>query len=651
MSGRTSGLSGRTSELSGRTSELEKLIKHHQDLYYNGESEISDAEFDALWDELKSLDPDNPILKKVGADGQTPETEGNFAKVRHLIPMGSQEKAANPEAFAEWAKKHVYDEYLVEYKLDGASLELQYENGTFVRAVTRGDGVIGDDITANAVKMGGLVKNLQKNTGDLFNNETYALTGGVRGEVIMTHEVHDKFFADKANCRNAANGLMKRKNGEGSEYLQIICYDAHFTDGQPFTDEKGKMQWLKDCGFNVSPLVICKSVQEVNDYRSHVMDIRSTIPYDIDGLVIKGNQIDEADMARNRPDKQIAYKFSLEEAVTVIRNVIWSESGATYTPIAEFDAVELAGTTVQKASLSNPNMIKKLDLHIGSHVVVTKRGEIIPKVESLVQNPAGVTPIVQPVVCGVCGTNLVDDGTRLFCPNAGCPKRILHQIQKWINVLDVRDFGENLIIRLFELGRIRSISDLYTLTVGELAELDRMGEKSAAKVIASLNSHRDVTLAQFVAGFDIEGFGEVQIEKLVAAGLNTLELLTAATPEQIAAVYGFADISAGTFVEGIRACSREMFELSSSETIHIKSSAGGRLSGKSFCFTGELVTMKRADAEKLVKENGGTAKSSVTKDLTYLVTNDTSSGSSKNRKAAELGISIINEETFLELLK
>ena len=634
-----------------RISELEKLIKYHQDLYYNGESQITDAEFDALWDELKSLDPDNLILKKVGADGRTPETEGNFAKVRHLIPMGSQEKAANPEAFAEWAKKHVYDEYLVEYKLDGASLELQYENGTFVRAITRGDGTVGDDITANALKMGGLVKTLQKSTGDLFADESYALTGGVRGEVVMTHEVHKKHYSDKANCRNAANGLMKRKNGEGSEHLQIICYDAHFVGEQPFADEKGKMQWLKDCGFNVSPLVICKSVQEVNDYRAHVMDIRSTIPYDIDGLVIKGNEIDEADMARNRPDKQIAYKFSLEEAVTIIRNVIWSESGATYTPIAEFDAVELAGTTVQKASLSNPNMIKKLDLHIGSHVVVTKRGEIIPKVESLVQNPDGVIDIVQPEVCGVCGTKLVDDGTRLFCPNPGCPKRILHQIQKWINVLDIRDFGENLILRLFELGRIRSISDLYTLTVTELADLDRMGEKSATKVIASLNSHRDITLAQFIAGFDIEGFGEVQAEKLVAAGFNSLELLSAATSEQIAAVYGFADISAATFVEGISVCSKEMFSLVNTGTIRIKTGGGGKLTGKSFCFTGELVTMKRADAEKLVKENGGTAKSSVTKDLTYLVTNDTSSGSSKNRKAAELGISIINEETFLRLLK
>ena len=201
-----------------RISELEKLITKYQASYYNGEGEISDAEFDKLWDELKELDPKNPVLQKVGADS------GNFEKVRHVMPMGSQEKAANPEQFLAWAEKHKYNEYLVEYKLDGASLELQYENGYLVRAVTRGDGTIGDDITANAKKMGGVNAAIYK------DGELVPFTGGVRGEVIMTHEVHKKYFSDKANCRNAANGLMKRKDGNGSEYLKLIVYDALSTD-------------------------------------------------------------------------------------------------------------------------------------------------------------------------------------------------------------------------------------------------------------------------------------------------------------------------------------------------------------------------------------------------------------------------------------
>ena len=192
-----------------RISELEKLIVRYQNSYYNGESEIPDADFDRLWDELKSLDPSNPILHKVGADS------GNFEKAPHVMPMGSQEKAANPEEFLEWAKKHDYSEYLVEYKLDGASLELQYKNGKLLRAVTRGDGTIGDVITDNAVKMKGVVKTLSSD-----------FSGGIRGEVIMTHQVHKNLYSDKANCRNAANGLMKRKDGEGSEKQTSNVYEA-----------------------------------------------------------------------------------------------------------------------------------------------------------------------------------------------------------------------------------------------------------------------------------------------------------------------------------------------------------------------------------------------------------------------------------------
>ena len=214
---------------SARIPELEKLILRYQKSYYNGEGEISDAEFDRLWDELKVLDPANPILHRVGQDS------GNFQKAPHVMPMGSQEKAADPEQFLEWVKKHEYSEYLVEYKLDGASLELQYNGGTLLRAVTRGDGTTGDVITENAVKMKGVLKQLSGVPS------AAAFTGGIRGEVIMTHTVHKSLYSDKANCRNAANGLMKRKDGEGSENLTLIVYDVWATEGeQPFKDEEEK---------------------------------------------------------------------------------------------------------------------------------------------------------------------------------------------------------------------------------------------------------------------------------------------------------------------------------------------------------------------------------------------------------------------------
>lgn len=628
-----------------RIKELESLIKKYQSSYYNGEAEIEDSQFDKLWDELKSLDPANQILKKVGADS------GNFPKKAHVMPMGSQEKAADPEQFLAWATKHSYDEYFVEYKLDGASLELQYENGKLISAVTRGDGQTGDDITPNALKMNGVIKILSRN-GEIFD-----YTGGIRGEVIMTHQVHQTHFRDKANCRNAANGLMKRKDGTGSEYLTLIVYDALSTDGEsPFSDEEEKINWLKSCGFNTVKLEIVKTPDQVIDYRAKVMEIRKSLDYDIDGLVIKERRIDHEDASRNRPDRQIAFKFSLEEAVSTLREIEWSVNGATYTPVAIFDEVELNGTKVQRASLANPDTMKTLGIAMGCKVVVVKRGEIIPKIERVIHGE-NEKPVVIPEKCEVCGGTIINDGTRLYCGNKYCSKRVLHQLTKWVQVIDIRDLGETLLNDLFRSGRVKKISDLYTLTVEELTPYFLNSESIASekkslgaeKVLKSIQNHTEVSLAQFAAGFDIEGIGETTVEKLVNAGYDSLEKLLSLTEEQISCVHGFAEIMAKTAVEGLKECREEMLQLSQ-KYIKIKSSGEGKLKGLSFCFTGELHTMKRQDAEKLVKEQGGSCKSSVTKDLSYLVTNDTASGSSKNVKAKSFGIPVIDEMEFLKLI-
>ena len=657
--------------------ELANKIKKYQKSYYENEAEISDEEFDALWDELKSLDPNHPVLKEVGSDvdfsAQNPDSKDGFQKAKHLIPMGSQEKAANPEQFLAWANKHKYPEYLVEYKLDGASLELQYENGVFTKAVTRGNGEIGDDITQNALKMSGIVKQLDNK-----------YTGGVRGEVIMTRTVHKNHFSDKANCRNAANGLMKRKDGTGSEHLTVICYDAFFinTDLQdsssgiksPFSTEKEKILWLKKSGFNTAELEICKNPEEVIDYRAKVMELRPTLDFDIDGLVVKNNQIDIEDAFRNRPDKQIAFKFSLEEAISTVKKVIWNENGATYTPIAEFDTVELAGTKVSRASLANPNTIRDLGLYIGSKVVVTKRGEIIPKIEYVLKEEIfseedtlfaaaqkeDLQPVEIPTTCGTCGSTLQNDGTRLFCPNPKCSKRALHQIEKWISVLDIRDFGTTLIKNLFDAKDIQSIYDIYkldeeTLTKHFLNEESIEKDKvslGAKKVLQAIEKSKNVTLAKFVAGFDIEGIGETMVEKLIEGGFSTLDSLLSASEQDFSDVYMFAEITAKTLFNGLKDNKEEMEKLVKENIITIESTAveNPKLAGLSFCFTGELYTMKRAEAEKKVKALGGTTKSSVVKGLSYLVTNDTSSGSAKNVKAQNLGIPVINEEEFLKML-
>lgn len=619
-----------------RAAFLAAEIARHQNLYYNGDAEISDAQFDALWDELRSLDPGNPLFSRVGRD-----LADGWPKARHIIPMGSQSKASSPEEFMAWATKIAHPLYLVQHKLDGASIELQYAAGRLVHAVTRGDGLIGDDITANVRRMIGVVS---------FLPETFS--GGVRGEVLMRKSVHAAKYADKANCRNAANGLMKRKDGEGSSDLEVVCYDAAAEAGAkpPFGDEMEKLDWLARMGFEVVPSKICEGAPAVVEYRARVMDERPGLPFDIDGLVVKGKEIDPEDQARPRPEKQIAFKFSLEEAISTLRDVEWSESGASFTPIGIVDPVRLAGTTVQRANLCNTNMITTLGLRIGSRVIMTKRGEIIPKIEGLVENPADSSPIPIPSTCS-CGAILVDDGTRLWCPNAACPKKELHRLEKWLDAVEARSFGVGILAKLHASGRVREISDLYRLTVEELAGYERMGETSAAKVLRNLRAKTELSLERFIAGFDIEGIGELIAAKAVAAGFDSLGRLRSATVEELDEVEGFAEITARALLDGLSALSAQMENLLATGAIRIvEPRRDGGLSGRSFCFTGELVSMKRAEAESLVKALGGSVRSSVTKDLSYLVTNDPATGSSKNRKAVEYAIPILDEAAFRALI-
>lgn len=617
--------------------ELAELVSYHQDRYYNGDAEISDAEFDSLWDRLRELAPDHPVVRRVGAD-----RAGYFAKRRHLMPMGSQEKASGDDQFRQWAAKTGLSRFVVQFKLDGASIELQYRGGAFVAGVTRGDGEVGDDITANVVRMHGVPKTVP----DSF-------TGSVRGEVIMTHEVHTRHYSDKANCRNAANGIMKRKDGVGAEYLHIRTYDvwsAHSDDRVAL--ETTKVEWLRKAGFDVVETTVIDGVESVIEYRAKISDRRTALGYDIDGLVVKSDEVDERDMQRARPTRQIAFKFAAEEAVTVLREVEWSESGHLYTPVGHIDPVRLAGTTVRRASLVHPDLISQLGLRIGSEVVVTKRGDIIPKIERVFRQPSETHDIAIPTTCSTCGATLVNEGKRLYCPNTACPRRSFHRLQKWVTTLDIRDLGDALIERLFATGRVGEIADLYGLTADELAELEGMGRVSATKIVDRLRGQTDVPLARFVAGFDINGIGERKVEMAVDAGFNTLDALRSAGVEELAAVDGYARTTAQQLAEGLEAVREEMDRVLATGLVTIappRSDDDLPLVGNSFCFTGAMLTMKRSEAEELVRSLGGTTRSAPTKGLTYLVTNDADSGSSKARKARELGVEIIDEPAFRAL--
>ena len=621
---------------------LAGLIERYQETYYSGEGEITDEEFDLLWDELKNLSPEHPVLSRVGKD-----SIDGFQKVRHIIPMGSQEKAAVPEDFVAWASKIKPESFIVQYKMDGASLELQYENGKLKAAVTRGDGIIGDNITANALRMTGIVQGITGN-----------FSGGVRGEVIMTHDVWREKYSDKANCRNAANGIMRRKDGSGCEDLIIICYDAAAAgDDSFFINEIKKIEWLKKQGFRVSETQVFTDPEKVIKYRQEISAKRKNLNFDIDGLVVKDINTDMTDLRRAKPERQIAFKFEPEIAYSILKDIEWSETGTTYTPIGILEPVRLAGTTVQRANLNNPGMIRNMGLKIGSSVRVVKRGEIIPKIEGLA--PDGILAendkkeIVFPDRCGCCSTVLIDTDTRLYCPNPACPKISLHRLEKWISILDIRELGEKLLKQLFDTGRVKSIPDLYSLTEDEVSKLDRMGELSAAKVIRHINTKRQLPLAAFVAGFNLDGVGELIMEKVVSSGYDTLEKLRSAKLEDLLNIHGLGEITAAIISEGIKDTAAEMDKVLSTGIISILPPPNAEeipLKGLSFCITGELKSMKRNKAEEKIKSLGGSVRSAVAKDLSFLVSNDSSSGSSKNKKALELGIKIIDEKAFLTLI-
>ena len=311
-------------------------------------------------------------------------------------------------------------------------------------------------------------------------------TGAVRAEIVLFHDSYDKKHSDKQNCRNAAAGIVRRKDGVGSKDLNIIYYDAvSITDDVIFTTEIQKIKWLKD---QVFPTVLTKTAHtpmEVIKIRETVMNnTRATLNYDIDGLVIKGKAIDKEDMKRAKPVKQIAFKFQAEGIETTLLDVEWSISGHHYTPVAIVETVHLMGSNVSRASLANPNLIKDLKIKIGAEVFITKRGDIIPKIEYVIKTPPNAKDIPIPSICEICNTPLINEGTQLYCPNDFCPKRAYYRLTKWIKTLNVKHFSKKLMIRpLFDSGKIQTIADFYHLRVSDLTRLEGVKETSARKAL------------------------------------------------------------------------------------------------------------------------------------------------------------------------
>lgn len=666
--------------------DLVEQLQQAQDAYYNGDPVMSDAEFDALEDELRELDPKNAYFQRVGAKAK----KTKWKKVKHSAPMGSLLKVQTEDEFTKWmadvsakiktaASSGDIDKadsaQVVSEKLDGISISLRYEDGKLVSAVTRGDGITGEEITRNVLLMQGVPKKARD------------LTGYVRGEIVLKKSDHKKHVPEYKNPRNAASGIAKRESDpEPCKHLTVICYQL-LSERHKITDKAMEFKLLDAIGFTVPSWTLCKTSTEIEKiYADYVKGRREKLDYDIDGLVVECNSLavmEHLGEHDGRPKGARAFKFPHEEQATRLRDIVWQVGNSgRVTPVAYFDTVSLAGASVSQASLHNVDNIQRLAtrcpqtlLGMGDKILVSRRNDVIPYVEKVLRASSNARFAV-PTDCPSCGTKLVrsqfqgakpsrDDtvlgavaklmvqaqGAYLLCPNGSkCPAQRSGAVKRWVNKLDVKDWGDTLIDALVESGMVKSPADLYGLDEAKLAALTlsgkKVGDSTAKKVMRNLRAKMELRIADFVGSLGIDMWGRSMTQTIVDAGLDTLEKMEDATVAQISAIPGVGDTKAVKFVEGFRRSRKLIDELLAVGVTVKKPITGGKLSGISFCFTG---VRDPAFADEIL-EAGGTVKSSVGKGLTYLVAKDPKSTSGKAKKARAQGTEVISLEEAKALL-
>lgn len=618
---------------------VKKLVEAKQAYYgSSGQPIMSDQEYDALEALVRKIDPDHPILQKVGS-----EPASSWEKSSHEIPMGSLNKVHSDKEFQSWTIKFQPDiKYIAQPKLDGLSLELKYSDEGLIEAVTRGDGFVGENILANAKKMKGVPHDV-------------GVSCSVRAEIVLPKRdfirINDCLseFKKYSNERNAAAGISRRLDGAFCQYLQVIAYDIikepESNSGYP--DEVVKISMLNELGFTV-PITYSGGVSSMLSAISKFRMQRDSYPYCIDGVVIK---INSAETQRSlgsvggKPRAQIACKFDPPGAVTKFLKEDWpvGRTGVV-TPLANLDPVEIDGSIISKATLHNIAEIKRLGIGRGDTVMVVKAGDIIPKIVSVLKHEGN--PIEIPTQCPECGSSLENDGIKLICHNDLCPAKVFSRILNWVKVVTIDGLGESLLEDLFLDETVSSIADLYKLKSHDISHLSGWGVKSASSIIENIKNTQTLEPATFLAAVGIPGISHRTAEDLFGR-FETLEAILQATVDDISSMRGYSGISATSIVEGLSKYREEIETLAKIINLSGKPSSGGSLAGKSFCFTGAMAK-PRTVYQNHVKANGGKALSTVTKDLNYLVCNE-DKGSSKTVKAKKFGVKIITEKEFLEM--
>jgi len=640
--------------------DLVEQLQQARDAYYNDAPVMSDAEYDALEDELRELDPKNAFFKQVGAKTKTTK----WKKVKHGAPMGSLLKVQNQEEFDKWAKdtedkiakgeragdlEEAKRDLVVSEKLDGISISLKYEKGKLVQAVTRGDGETGEDITRNVLLMKGVVKDARD------------LTGFIRGEIILKKSDHQKHVPEYKNPRNAASGIAKRESdADPCKHLTVVCYQV-LSRQHPITAKSVEFKLLKALGFTVPNWKRVKPSGVASMYQDYINTTRAGLDYEIDGLVVEHDDLtvmEHLGEHDGRPKGARAFKFPHEKQPTRLREIVWQVGNSgRVTPVAYFDTVELAGASVSQASLHNVSNIHRLAadspqklMGLSDKILVSRRNDVIPYVEKVL-TPSKNARFAVPHDCPSCGNRLKMKGEYLLCDNsARCPAQQSGAIKRWVKKLDIKDWGDTLIEALCENGMVKSVSDLYGLDEDKLAAVTlsgkKVGKSTAKKVMKNLRAKMELRVHEFVGALGIDLWGQSMCKFIVDAGIDTLEKMEDASVGDIAQVPGVGETKAVAFVDGFRRRKKVIDDLLAAGVKVKAPVSGGKLAGLSFCFTG--IRDKAFAAE--IEDAGGAVKGSVGKGLTYLVAKDPKSTSGKAKKARDLGVEVISLEEAKALL-
>jgi len=628
-------------------SKLGELLVEAKKAYYTtGKPIMDDHTYDTLEEILKKKAPYHRLFSKVGNDN----FDTAFPKKKHSFIMGSQNKVTSYEELLKYFQLKgvgAKTQFLVQPKCDGISLEIEFDDGHLVDAITRGDGRVGDLITQNVVLM------------KQFSATAKDFTGSVRCEIVVTQKDFEKLNQllpeeeQYSNPRNAASGISQRLDSKYSEFCSLYAVDLLSKEAD-LNSESQKVSLLKDFGFTPVESIVCQNLEEVEKvYQDFLTHKRDDYPYDIDGLVIKISDLEsqsQLGFKNLRPKGQVAYKFPPDTSHTRILEVSW-ETGpmGTITPVAKVEPIKLSGALITYASLANFELIKEKNINIDDIVTISRRGDVIPHIDSVLTK---VTKghLSAPKTCPSCHTPLVKDNKFLRCPNIqNCPAQKLGVLQLFCKSLDIKGISDKTIQKFYEVGKLSLPGDFYNLKLSDFLTIEGLGEKSGRNILKQIDDKRELTLLQIFNSAQIPHFSRKRVKQVISLGFDTPQKILDLSVSDLSSLPGFKETLSKKIVDGISARLPVINSILENVSLKDQNLSSQKLKDLSFVITGSL-SQPRKDFEKLIEDNGGLLRSSISKDTSYLISNDTTSSSSKLSKAKSLNVPIISEDKLLEMI-